>query len=376
MFAALIVLEDRSNHDHLRALLASSGFEVHEVRPDPNIRDRIREIQPDVILLDQSTLCGGDQALCRSIRAWEDSIRPPILMLLDREEPSAIQAALEAGADECIGKDSLEALFRSRIRRLAREHRLDQLATLNEGLAQIGRLLAGIVHEIRGPVAVIRGNAELLRMDYSNLPEVEARLEPLIQNCQLLQVRLEHLMAAVRGNSGDFEPLDISLLVQEVTNLFRTSARVEKPRISIVTDCPDGLPAIRGDVGRLLQVFLNLLGNAFDAIASTRSEGQIHVSASTERVDARDWLRVDVSDDGPGLPEAELGRIFDPLFTTKPSGSGIGLYLADTFVRKHGGRITAENLPGRGARLSVWLPVEPPPEAPAERPSDPGVVHA
>src|SRR5260370_26796786 len=109
----------------------------------------------------------------------------------------------------------------ARVRRLVRYRQMSTASVFNEQLAQVGRLLAGIVHEIRGPLSVIRGNAELLRM---TLPPGDNSLaqwiDPIVRGTQLLQVRLEHLMAAVKSGSANLQLLEVTPLVREATDLF------------------------------------------------------------------------------------------------------------------------------------------------------------
>ena len=106
----------------------------------------------------------------------------------------------------------------------------------------------------------------------------------------------------------------------------------------------------------MLQVFLNLLSNAHEAILDERPEGRIVVRVRSVVDGGQDRVRVDVSDDGPGIAPSYLDRIFEPFFTTKDGGTGYGLYLASEILREHGGRLSAENCQeGRGACLSLWL---------------------
>ena len=107
------------------------------------------------------------------------------------------------------------------------------------------------------------------------------------------------------------------------------------------------VPIVRADAGRMIQVVLNLLSNAHEAILAERPEGRIVVKVRSVVDDGEVRVRVDVCDDGPGIPPAYLDRIFEPFFTTKDGGTGYGLYLASEILREHGGRLTAENLDER-----------------------------
>jgi signal transduction histidine kinase len=105
-----------------------------------------------------------------------------------------------------------------------------------------------------------------------------------------------------------------------------------------------------------MQVLLNVLGNAREAICRKGQGGRIIVRLGTTREEGRSWVTIDVIDDGPGIPEAFLGRIFEPFFTTREEGTGYGLYLAGQILREQSGRITARNNPERGATFTLWLP--------------------
>ncbi len=360
MCAVLIADPGAADRDRLRQLLSEADLPVHEVVRASDILPGLDEAEPDALLLGVDFFQDGGAALCRTIQAHARWAGLPVLLLTHRDDEPLILTALEAGAADYVRKDAPDAVILARVCRLVRYRQLSRLAALNDGLVQAGRLLAGIVHEIRSPIAVIRGHAEILRLEFPDLPGLDERLEPILQSCRLLQVRLEHLMASVRGGPSSPQPLSIPEFLEEVGNLFHKSSDPRSPRIVVRTHCPAGLPPVHGDFGRLMQVFLNLLGNARESIVSARGSGQIRLTAAVETAEGDDGVRIAVDDDGPGIPEAQLDRIFEPFFTTKPDGSGFGLYLARQIIHEHHGWITARNLPTGGACLSVWLPLSAP----------------
>jgi signal transduction histidine kinase len=241
---------------------------------------------------------------------------------------------------------------------------MSRLAVLNDQLVQVGRLLAGIVHEIRGPLSVIRGNAEMMQLKLGADHESARWIDPILRNAQVLQVRLEHLMAAVRAGPIELRPVELPAVIREATDLFLRGIDPRRGRIAIETRCAPDLPRVRGDSGRLIQVMLNLLTNAQDAAMDGRTEARIEIEALRDDDGelVGKWVRVSISDDGPGIPDAFLGRLFEPFFTTKAGGSGYGLYLASEILKEHGGRITACNADPCGACFSLWLPPAPPDE--------------
>ena len=187
-------------------------------------------------------------------------------------------------------------------------------------------------------------------------------IEPILRNAQLLQVRLEHLMATVRSGPAKVDILDVPALAREAADLFLKGTDPRGFPVAIETDFAVDLPHVRADAGRLIQVLLNLLGNAHEAIAEAGRQGHIILKAYPYRDFDRDWVKLEVADDGPGIPEAYIGRIFEPFFTTKETGTGYGLYLASEILREQGGRLTVNNHPGGGACFTVWLPTTPAPE--------------
>jgi C4-dicarboxylate-specific signal transduction histidine kinase len=104
-----------------------------------------------------------------------------------------------------------------------------------------------------------------------------------------------------------------------------------------------------------MQVLLSLIGNASEAAQVDKGNALIHLRAHSARDEGREWVEVDVEDNGPGILPDHLPRIFEPFFTTKQEGSGFGLYLASEILREQGGRLTATNLPAGGACFTIWL---------------------
>jgi signal transduction histidine kinase len=357
MSSVLLVDDSPTDRALFRTILMRSGFEVHEVSYGRDVPSRALEARPHVIVLDVNLPDTNGHAVCRGLRADPKLVGIPILMLTVRDNEADVLAGLEAGADDYVAKDAAPEIFLARVRRLVRYRQLATLALLNEQLVQVGRLLAGIVHEIRGPLSVIRGNAELMRMMLGTEHQSNRWLDPIVRNAQILQTRLEHLMAAVRSGPPVLRPVEVGPLVRETTDLFRKGLDPQS-QVQVEVGLGDRLPIVRADAGRLMQVLLNLLTNAHEAIVGTGPRGRIAVAAESMSDREGEWVKVEVRDSGPGIPETHLGRIFEPFFTTKPEGSGYGLYLANEILREHGGRLTACNSDDGGACVAIWLPTD------------------
>ncbi len=354
----LIVDDSAGDRALFRTILARAGYKVFEVDQGSETLAKALEVRPHVIVLDVNLPDLNGLDVCRALRGDPQTGGIPVLMLTVRHDDSDVLAGLQAGADDYVAKDSAPELVLARVQRLVQYRQLVALSMLNRQLVQVGRLLAGIIHEIRGPLAVIRGSAELLRLSLNPNDEGLQWVDSILRGTQLLQVRLEHLMSTVRAGPPQFQAIDIGALLNEAVELFVKGLPSSGRGVSVLVEIDTAPPPVRADAGRIMQVLIDLLTNAHQAIASSRQHGNIRLRTEAVDQDGCCWVKVDVSDDGPGIPEVYLDRIFEPFFTTKRGGTGFGLYLASEILRELGGRLTACNNPAGGACMSIWLPRE------------------
>jgi signal transduction histidine kinase len=357
MSTVLLVDDNPSDRALFRQILGRAGFTVHELSSGLEAVAKARELRPHVVVLDVGLPDTDGHAVCRAIRADPLCSGLPVLMLTVNGHDDDVLNGLDAGADDYLAKDEAGAVILARVRRLVQFRKLATISVLNEQLAQVGRLVAGIVHEIRAPLTVIRGNAELIAMGLGESDPASGWVEPILRSVKTLQVRLDHLMAAVRSGPSDPAPLDVIPLIREAINLFLKGTDPRRGKVTVDLTLEEVVPIVRADAGRLIQVLLNLLSNAHEAILAERPEGKVIVRVRTVIDGAVVRVRIDVLDDGPGIKPTHLDRIFEPFFTTKDAGTGYGLYLASEILREHGGHLSAENQEGRGACLSIWLPI-------------------
>jgi two-component system sensor histidine kinase HydH len=220
-----------------------------------------------------------------------------------------------------------------------------------ERLAAIGQLAASVGHELRNPLAAIRNACSFIRKRMAS----ETGLDPRLM--QFLDVIGREVDASGRiiGNLLDFSrpkqavrgPCPLRPLVEEALQLVPVRANVR-----IVDEVPDELPMLELDKDQLRQVLVNLIQNASEAIAAER-KGTVVVAAE---VRSQGMLRLTVRDDGCGIPPEELARVFQPLFSTKVRGTGLGLAVAVGVIERHGGRLTVQSRVGEGTTFVIELP--------------------
>jgi len=219
-------------------------------------------------------------------------------------------------------------------------------------LASVGRLSAGVAHEIGNPLAAIRGLLEIAADEDDAGDRAEYLARAQAETDRISRIIRELLDFARQGTerAPESATADLRAVVEDAMRL----ASARGTNVTIELDAAKDLPAARIEPDRALQVVLNLLLNAVDAVA-----GEGHVRVSIERADDA-TLRLAVEDDGPGIDADVLDQIFEPFVTTKPVGEGTGLGLAvcHTLVSQVGGHIDAENLPDGGARFALRLPID------------------
>lgn len=225
-------------------------------------------------------------------------------------------------------------------------HELGQQVRRNERLAAIGQLSASVAHEVRNPLAAISGSAELLAG--AELGEEDARLLSVItrESSRLSQL-VTDLLAFTRPRAPQRVRLDLARTVAEATDAFRADPGSSDIQLHVTVERGVETDA---DPSMMAQVIWNLLRNASDAM---KGQGEIHVDLSL----ANDSAVISVWDTGPGIAADELERVFDPFFTTKEHGTGFGLALVNRAIDEHGGTITVESPPSRGAHFTIRLPL-------------------
>jgi signal transduction histidine kinase len=255
-------------------------------------------------------------------------------------------------------------------------HSLQEQLVEAARLASLGKLTAGIAHEINNPLAWVSSNLSFirdqLRGDPSSPRAIDPSLEEPLRDAMLGAERIGAVVKAMRTLSRattDDRACDVDA-GSELAEALRMVRNQLVQRAAVVVEVPERLPPVRAVPGELSRVFLNLLVNAGHAIApGSAEENRIAVSARV----AGPELIIDVADTGHGMTPEVRRRVFEPFFTTKPfgEGSGLGLAIVRSIVQASGGRIEVESEPGRGALFRVHLPIAAPraaeaPEAPAQ----------
>jgi two-component system sensor histidine kinase HydH len=219
----------------------------------------------------------------------------------------------------------------------------------------LSRLLARLAHEIRNPLSSLDIHVQLLEEDLTQLaPQAKEKLSCRLEIIHGELHRLENIVKQFIRLAGpsalDLAPVEPAKVIAHVCNLLQPEAAARQ--IQMVTQVDGHLPTLVADAGQLIQALLNLVINALQAV---ERKGRVELRAKR----AGNSLVIEVCDSGAGIPLERLGAIFEPYYTTKPEGSGIGLWIAQQIITAHGGTIQTTTAPTGGAVFAIHLPLQP-----------------
>jgi len=229
-----------------------------------------------------------------------------------------------------------------------------------EKLASVGRLSAGLAHEIGNPIGIIQGYLELLRRENLSPENRKEFSERATRELERINRLIRQLLDFARTAPPGRHRIEINPLLDDVVDMVSKRKHMEDIRFRLSLDAADD--AVMANEEGMRQVFLNCLLNAVDAIAEKTDDAPGEITVTTmnrDSDDSRPELVISIRDNGPGIAASDLNNIFDPFFTTKEPGrgTGLGLSVSHAIVEAVGGRISARSEEGKGAEITVTLPV-------------------
>ena len=376
-YVAVIAEDEVSLRHHLSG--AFDGFTMIEARDGEEALERIFEHMPDVVILDYMMPKKNGVEVTRCLRSNAATQRIPILVITASADDAPRKLALEAGVNEFITKPFSLVELTSRLRILVKQRRFEtELAaskraleiaheTLEsnasrliqaERLATLGRMSASIIHEVNNPLNYTRGALHALKDCADSVPSEERAdfLEMLgdaNEGVERVISTMNDLRGLTKGNTFKME--EVSL--QKVVNTSRRLIKADLAGIEMKVDVPDHL-VVYGNEIQLSQVFMNLIQNAASFVRAAEARGEmprIEVTANAAE-DGRVWVKV--WDNGCGIAEADLERVFDPFYTRRESteGTGLGLCITQQILTGHGARVEVTSEPDHHTEFSLCFP--------------------
>jgi two-component system, NtrC family, sensor histidine kinase HydH len=226
-----------------------------------------------------------------------------------------------------------------------RQRKANESLRRAERLKTLGEMAAGMAHEVKNPLAAIRSSAQILAERVSGKEAQFAQI--IVSEVDRLNRVVNEFLAYARPAPLRREPVKLSDLLDSCLELLESVAK--QAGVAVEQTNPVGEGTFNADPNQIRQVFLNLILNAIQAV---EKQGRVEVSITQSGHEAR----VTVKDNGRGIPPDQLKSVFEPFYTTKPGGTGLGLPIAQRIVSEHGGRLVIESRPGEGTTATVVLP--------------------
>ncbi len=393
----LIAEDEITSLKTLEAVLSKWGYDVKTVCDGEAAWEVLSQPKgPKLSIIDWLMPKMDGIEVCRKVKALNPSAY--IILLTSVEDPNAISTALLAGADDFVAKPfnrhELEARLEvgkrmvslygelsaanNELRRYANDmeilaqEKAKQLIHA-ERLSSLGMLTAGIAHEINNPTTFISLNVQALQKfwpvqekwikncpkdhpDSEKLKSISKKMLEIIEGIRTGTRRIGSIVNGLKSFSRQDAPQQCDYdLHQVIDAALLLCGNALKYNVTVKKLYLKELPYLKGDAQKIEQVFVNLFSNAADAMAAMK-EGSLIIRTNLEQ----DKVTIEVKDNGPGLSEDALKKIWDPFFTTKPvgKGTGLGMSISHGLIESHGGTITVKNRPESGAEFVVKLPIK------------------
>ena len=230
-------------------------------------------------------------------------------------------------------------------------------------LAVLGRFTSSVAHEIRNPLTGIAAGIQYLNRDDSLNPDQRESISFILNEVERLNGIITDLFKVAKPRKLLYQNVDVKDLVRRG---YKSNAEIfNDKRIDFSTDFGDNLPLIEVDSDQVVQVLINLLKNSAEAVSEegrVTVRGYVYGGGDQEVIleKERDMICIEISDDGEGIAEKDKGRVFEPFFSRKKGGTGLGLYVSHSIIQHHQGRITISSEPGDGTTFRVYLPISMP----------------
>lgn len=337
-----------------QVILSQEGHEVLKIANGEKALKAFRQKEPDLIILDERLDDMTGMEICGKIRNVDHGTYIPIIMVTGVDSKEGKINSLESGIDDYILKPFDHEELLAKVQVMLRIKRLytDLVNTRQElvkaeKLAAVGQLAAAMAHEIRNPLSIIGATVQFLRNKLAEQEETRGMMDTILRKISEIDGTVRELLAVARPLKLKRTELKLNHCVQEVVGFIREKCLAHRVQLQLKLD-PDE-PVILGDMEHLQRVFLNIFINALNSMPQG---GELKIELEGDE----NQETVVITDTGEGMRPEAIPHIFEPFFTQKPGGSGLGLFVVKMIVDELNGRIQVESIPNIGSTFRVSFP--------------------
>ncbi len=348
--AKILIVDDTVDTvELLKKRFRADGYETAEAYDGEEGLQKVAECHPDLVVLDVMMPKLDGYAVCKRLKSNEATRHLPVLMLTAKSDISDKVKGLDIGADDYIAKPFNYKEVIARVRSLLMKKNVSEKMAQREKSEALDSLVDEVSHEVRNPLVAIGGFA---RRVYKNLPEGDANrhyMEIILQNVVSLEKMVTELVELKGATFAYQEPLDINEALRTTLAMF--SGEIKEQQIEVVTSFAGDLPTILADRENLTRALFNIIENAVEAMV------KVPRKLVVATIVGEGFLEIEISDNGRGFGRETLKKIYDPFFSSKTYGPGLGLTFALKAVKSHKGLISVSSEEGVGTTFTVKLPV-------------------
>jgi len=231
---------------------------------------------------------------------------------------------------------------------LEKKEQLEERLQRNEKLASLGHLISGVSHEIRNPLGIISGTVQLMEKNFKDVDGLDEYIKIVKEQCGRENKVIQELLDYARPSKNLMMQMDINLLINSILSF--TNKYIQDNNIRLNLELEEKLPSILMDCDKIKQVFVNIVINACEAM---ETGGTLTIATKQEGK----WVKIYFKDTGKGMEEVQMDNIFNPYYTTKPKGTGLGLTISNGILELHGGYIEVKSKKNEGSIFIVSLPL-------------------
>jgi len=346
----LIVDDAVDTVELLKKRLRFEGYDTAEAYDGEEALKQVAEYNPDLIILDVMMPKLDGYEVCQRLKSNENTKYIPILMLTAKSEVEDKVKGLDIGADHYLAKPFNYKELSARVRSLVAVKAAREKLVEEEKSKALERMMEEVEHEIRNPLTSIGGFA---RRVYNRLPQGDPNkkyMEMIINDVARLENMIKELLELETTAISYRELTNINDVIVEALKSFKQD--LEDRGIEARTELGDNLPLISIDQEQMKMALANLVENSIEAM-----QNKLKILKVTSRIsDGR--IEIQVSDTGKGIPKDKIKNIFDPFFTSKTRGPGVGLTFVLKIIQEHRGTVSVESEPGKGTIFTIRLPLK------------------